>query len=357
MNRTKSENMEQNSLESKDIDIENVSGSTSNTKHREKVFDCQGDNKRQRVENSDGLDRRSNVHCEIGSENLDVIEIEPNTSINDKGSATDIDPSLKQLHASSSEINVSTDAIGSYTTPVKRFSDVDSAKTSQDDTDSTLTYIRNKSISPRVSLENSDERSCLVCFEAGNDENPLLERHNCPVCVSTAWKICMQCDSHLLSRQCPVCRSDYAPQAYYAVEGPSLASVYVCTDPMVKVKLISKLTLVKTIMSRANVGVWQPGKSTMVFSFPKDELGDDGKSPLCCTCAVSLNPNLIENGKFLFTNKIWDDIILQSEDGTEVESFTVTKAFKVIVDATNEKDSILLTPFPPETFDNILNDI
>jgi hypothetical protein len=67
-------------------------------------------------------------------------------------------------------------------------------------------------------IEGIEEEVCILCMEADDTANPLIQ-HNCPQCARQAWKICYSCNESLLSRTCPVCRSDYAPLLLYFVPG------------------------------------------------------------------------------------------------------------------------------------------
>lgn len=61
--------------------------------------------------------------------------------------------------------------------------------------------------------------TCVVCMDEGSEVSPILENHQCPQCAPGAWKICRVCNEALLSRLCPVCRSEYAPIVMHTMPG------------------------------------------------------------------------------------------------------------------------------------------
>lgn len=65
---------------------------------------------------------------------------------------------------------------------------------------------------------NFDE-TCIVCMESNSTEKPFMENHQCKQCSIGAWHICVCCNESLLSRTCPVCRSEYAPIVLHALQG------------------------------------------------------------------------------------------------------------------------------------------
>lgn len=64
--------------------------------------------------------------------------------------------------------------------------------------------------------------TCVLCMEEGTPLNPILESHQCSQCAPQAWKICHVCNEALLSRLCPVCRSEYAPIVMHVMPGMKL---------------------------------------------------------------------------------------------------------------------------------------
>jgi hypothetical protein len=93
--------------------------------------------------------------------------------------------------------------------------------------DDKITKENNVSMS-KYMIDNED--TCILCMEAGSEEKQLMN-HQCGQCAADAWKICVCCNETLLSRACPVCRSDYAPIILTAVPGlRNLFLIFGCGD-------------------------------------------------------------------------------------------------------------------------------
>jgi hypothetical protein len=212
-----------------------------------------------------------------------------------------------------------------------------------------------------LSASPEDQNACLVCFEQGSEDNPILSAHNCPTCNPTAWKICEQCDSRLLSRQCPVCRSDYAAQNMYAFPGPRLALAFDNSiDTKLQYNLILKIELLKSIIGRSNVFVYRRKSSQLSFSLPRDDAEDlldlqPKPEQQFCVGKVTITECMVDD-VFPFTNKVWDLLIEQTEETEDCESVGKAKALKYIIDATKDEDAILLTPLPSHSVESIINE-
>lgn len=195
--------------------------------------------------------------------------------------------------------------------------------------------------------------ACVLCFESHNDDNQLLLAHKCPICAKGAWRICERCDEYLLSRQCPVCRSDYEPLTYYKVEGPPLSDIIM--NPNLsheeRLQLSKTIVFIKRVIESINVAVWDPIHSHLLISFYGADSGDLQIRQQCCIGMIRIHPDQIQDGEFLFSNKTWDDFIEQSETQESADEICTIvgtgSAFKMIFEATKIPGSILFTPFHP----------
>eukprot|EP01035_Chromulina_nebulosa_P019070 gene19070-24892_t len=203
-------------------------------------------------------------------------------------------------------------------------------------------------------------------MEGESDVKHIKEKHGCSQCVSNAWKICEDCDENLLSRTCPVCRSDYAPLVMHAVtELPLSAVLDPSITPQDKQRLLAMATLMKSLVSKVNVAVWRPKESKMSFSLPntsKDdtEINENGdtiqKVASCLVCDVELERDKILDNTFNFTNKIWDLLIDQTDaEGKDCETVTTGHALKFLFEATKSEGSILFTPLHPDSIQEIIS--
>ena len=181
-------------------------------------------------------------------------------------------------------------------------------------------------------------RKCCLCFltdEDSDENNPLLPYHNCPGCVRGAWDICEECDDTLLSRQCPICRKNYAPRILFRlpqiisaeqIVGQETApeqslALALRSDPL----LDRKLAVLASLITSSNVAVYI--ENHLHFYLPVSFLQDGATTGPQSTEFRSLLAVMPMNddgfdaeGRFLFTNDIWD--VLENEmegDGDDEE--------------------------------------
>lgn len=60
--------------------------------------------------------------------------------------------------------------------------------------------------------------NCSICFEEGTLINAIIP-HGCTKCNLDSWSVCQSCNDTLLSRKCPMCRSEYAPLVFHQMPG------------------------------------------------------------------------------------------------------------------------------------------
>lgn len=184
--------------------------------------------------------------------------------------------------------------------------------------------------------------TCLVCFESNSSTCKLLDNHDCPQCVANAWSICERCNENLLSRTCPVCRSDYKALTLFAI---SEVSVQAITQPKCAEDFkyqMALLSTIKTIIKQSNVAVWIPNENKMMFSLPKDSNSE------CIVAKIKIDSGKVSNGMFEFTNKIWDELENQAENSNEedlsCEMISTGQSLKRLFEALKIPNSVLLTP-------------
>ena len=172
-------------------------------------------------------------------------------------------------------------------------------------------------IESEKSTEINRENMCIVCMEEHSSEHPLLEEHQCGQCSKTAWKICVCCNDSLLSRICPICRGDYAPILLNVVPGAPLSQLAdKSLTPEAKTVLLYKFGIVRHLISKSNVAVWNPDTEEMHFSLPR-EFAEDSKEISCLCVTIPMKAERIMNGTFTFNNAVWDEIEQEVEHGTE----------------------------------------
>lgn len=200
---------------------------------------------------------------------------------------------------------------------------------------------------------------CSICLEPGTDQNPIVP-HGCPKCNKDAWKICECCNETRLSRNCPMCRSEYAPLVFHLMPG---APFYLLADKDIssaeRTKLLYKFGIVRHLIGRSNVIVWSKEKQRLYFSLPQSltttSPTDDASYAVA---SIPYDSSLIESSDtFYFTNSIWDKIEDTVETG-EIQAgdfVNLKDAQAYIISVTKEKDHKLFTMMTPDDWNFILD--
>lgn len=192
-----------------------------------------------------------------------------------------------------------------------------------------------------------EEVLCAICMSSDCEDRKLLENHNCPVCVAGAWNICDVCDDNLLSRSCPVCNSDYSPRILFVTKG--LPTFPVSSEDMADTQFIKKICAIGKLVTGSNVTVWCPADNLMHFFMPQ-EFTDNNADFRSLSVVISMTADKIVDDQFLFTNKVWDELLKEMEEGAtnSDEILTSKDTMKKIFTALNSKGSQLLTQLRPE---------
>jgi hypothetical protein len=205
--------------------------------------------------------------------------------------------------------------------------------------------------------EGSEETVCIVCMEPDCSDRPLLDEHQCSQCNKDAWKICACCNDSILSRTCPVCRGNYAPILLHVVPGTplnQLADTSLTADA--KALLLYKFGIVRRLISKSNVAVYNPGKEQMHFSLPREFAGDT-TDVNCLTVTIAMKPDRIVNGTFTFDNTVWDEIEHEVEHGTDPtgEMRLAKDAVQWLLSFTRHEDHQILSMVSTEDWENMLD--
>jgi hypothetical protein len=187
-------------------------------------------------------------------------------------------------------------------------------------------------MSSKEDAENAMD--CAVCF--GHDDT--LSFHRCPQCVPNAWKICAKCESSILSRICPVCRSDYASLEFHSFDDSFNLNAF-NNNPELHNSMVGATNLAKiNLMTYENIAIWCPGEGKLWFSLPKDPTLPPKQIQYMRACisvpsdavaSVFKDYDTSDNTSpiFLFSNKIWDDLessVENDSSATNDESATNT---------------------------------
>jgi hypothetical protein len=124
-----------------------------------------------------------------------------------------------------------------------------------------------------------------------------------------------------LSRSCPVCKSDYRSLDLYSVDDLEERTWFGggAADTLKHV-FTQKLSIKKLEMiCFTNVCVWSPEESVLYFSLPVDStVNPSDIMYLKCPLRVSDgNRKQLMDGRFAFTNKVWDELEHAEEEGED----------------------------------------
>ena len=198
-----------------------------------------------------------------------------------------------------------------------------------------------------------DDVICAICMGSEGDQLKLLKNHSCPICVAGAWNICDVCDDNLLSRSCPVCNSDYSPRVLYVTQG--MPTFPVSKENMADNNFIRKICAIGKLVTGSNVTVWCPLEKKMHFFLPQ-EFTDNNADFRSLSVVISMTEDKIVDDKFMFTNKVWDELLKEMEEGpnNSDEILTSKDTMKRIFTSLNSSGSQLLTQLCPEEW-NLFN--
>lgn len=172
----------------------------------------------------------------------------------------------------------------------------------------------------RPRTEGGAPLECAICLQSEADRP--LRAHGCGTCVPDAWKVCDDCERNLVSRSCPMCQSDYRALELFAyqrledavLEGRELSEKqrFVCR----KVCFLGRLEM----LTFSNTVIWHPADRVLHFSLPVDTTVEPSAIEyLRANVPVDdATEALLREGRFLFTNKVWDVIV--AADSGEAES-------------------------------------
>lgn len=205
--------------------------------------------------------------------------------------------------------------------------------------------------------ESKLEDVCIVCMESNSAERPLLVEHQCAQCSKNAWKICACCNESILSRVCPVCRGNYAPIMLHVVPGMPLSQLAdKSLSPENKALLLYKFGIIRHLIGKSNVAVWNPSKELMHFSLPQ-EFSEGSKEINCLTVSVPMKPDRIVDSLFTFNNGVWDEIENEVENGTTNTGVMMgsKQAVQWLLAFTRHEDHQILSMMTGQDWENMLD--
>ena len=172
---------------------------------------------------------------------------------------------------------------------------------------------------PRTSVSGEPPLECAICLHSELDRP--LRPHGCGTCAPDAWRVCDDCERNLVSRSCPMCQGDYRALELFAyqrledavLEGRELSEKqrFVCR----KVCFLGRLEM----LTFSNTLIWHPAERVLHFSLPVDTTVEPStieylRARLRVDDATEA---LLREGRFHFTNKVWDAIVAADSGETE----------------------------------------
>jgi hypothetical protein len=86
-------------------------------------------------------------------------------------------------------------------------------------------------------------------------------------------------------------------------------------DNNTKVQLIYKFGLVRHLVGKSNVAVWNPKQGRIFFALPQEFVEDTSPHFTCHAVSIEITPDRFVDDKFEFTNKVWDEIENEVDTG------------------------------------------
>lgn len=192
-----------------------------------------------------------------------------------------------------------------------------------------------KDLEPQIEENKGDiqneEKKCTICFK-GASEDVQVFAHQCGQCRADSWHACEACNDALLSRACPLCRTDYAPKVYHLLPGMALHKVMdPSMAPMEKILTTIKIKfLVERVFPLTNALCILPSGIAQ-FSITK-AANDDAASEVIIV-RTKVDGTEIETGlqgdAFHFRNKCWDLIEKTSEEDSSDDNTAQTLDVKI----------------------------
>ena len=155
-------------------------------------------------------------------------------------------------------------------------------------------------------------RACAICLlDSPPAERPttrrpwaLRERHGCSTCTSDGWCICEDCHDSLLSRQCPICRSDYAPRLLYPFPTAGLSL------PTTDVRSVATRQVLAMAVMNSNAVVWDPAERVGSFCM----LPGSAEGNFVTVTRFRVPEGLLDqDGEYRFTNSLWEALLADAE--------------------------------------------
>jgi hypothetical protein len=172
---------------------------------------------------------------------------------------------------------------------------------------------------------NEDDVCCAICLESDG----ILPRHGCKQCTQSAFQICEHCHQSCLSRLCPLCRGEYAPVIFHPYPVP-LAIPFIpanFTDSKERFKASITTAFTLELVGKVNAAVWCPEDQVMHFVLPieRRSLTATEQASDSILASITLSDDQFLDGRFQFTNKIWDLLEQKAldEEGLEDDDASV----------------------------------
>jgi len=78
--------------------------------------------------------------------------------------------------------------------------------------------------------------------------------------------------------------------------------------------LLYKFGIIRQLIGKSNVAVWNPDQEKMHFSLPR-EFSEGTNEVSCLTVSIPMTADRLVNNTFTFNNTVWDEIESEVENG------------------------------------------
>ena len=127
-------------------------------------------------------------------------------------------------------------------------------------------------------------------------------------------------------------------------------------SPEDKSLLLYKFDIVRHLIGKSNVAVWNPVKKQIHFSLPR-EFVEDTKEFCCLTVTIPMSADRIVDGTFTFNNTVWDEIENEVETGTSQtgEMMPSKQAVQWLLSFTRHDEHQILSMMAAADWENMLD--
>jgi len=124
-----------------------------------------------------------------------------------------------------------------------------------------------------------------------------------------------------------------------------------------RTNLLYKFGIVRQLIGKSNVAIWSPIAKKMTFSLPQKIQSENSTDQSYAIVSIAMTEDRTADDRFLFTNKVWDEIENEIESGevTAGQMVEQQKAIQSILSITKDDGHKLFTMLAPSDWQYMLD--